>query len=63
MNKENEWEMFIDNHKETEIKWESYRLKLWYCHDVMTSFFSDVLNHLKSTEYNNKNEIKMSIVH
>ena len=32
--------MFIDNHKETDIKWESYTLKLWYYHDVMTSFFS-----------------------
>ena len=32
--------MFIDSHKETEIKLESYRLKLWYYHDVMTSFFS-----------------------
>ena len=31
--------MFIDNHKETEMKLESYRLKLWYYHDVMTSFF------------------------
>ena len=46
--------MFIDNHKEREIKLESYRLKLWYCHDVMTSFFSfsDVLNHLKIKSIN-----------
>ena len=49
--------MFIDSHKEIEITLESYGVKLWYYHDVMTSFFSDVLNHLKSTEYNNKNEI------
>ena len=32
--------MFIDNHKETEIELESYRLKLWYYHDVMTSYLS-----------------------
>ena len=32
--------MFIDNQKETEITLESYGVKLWYYHDVMTSFFS-----------------------
>ena len=32
--------MFINNHKETEIKLESYVIKLWYYHDVMNSFFS-----------------------
>ena len=32
--------MFVYNHKEREIEWKSYRLKLWYYHAVMTSFFS-----------------------
>ena len=32
--------MFIDIHKETKMKLESYRVKLWYYHVVMTSFFS-----------------------
>ena len=32
--------MFIDNHIETEMKLESYRLKLLYYQDMMTSFFS-----------------------
>ena len=32
--------MFIDNHKEPEITLESYRVKLWYYHGVMTSLFS-----------------------
>ena len=32
--------MFIDIHKEIEITLESYRLKLLYYYDVMTSFFS-----------------------
>ena len=50
--------MFIDNHKETEIKLESYRLKLWYYHVVMTTFFSDVLIHFKWIKYNNKMKLK-----
>ena len=50
--------MFRDNHKETDIELESYRLKLWYYYDVMTSFFSVVLIHFKWIKYNNKNEIK-----
>ena len=32
--------MFIDNFKETEIELGWHKLKLWYYHDVMTSFFS-----------------------
>ena len=40
--------MFIDSHKETEIKLESYILKIWYYHDVMTSFFS--FRYFKSLE-------------
>ena len=32
--------MFIGNHKERESNLESYRVKLWYYHDVMTTFFS-----------------------
>ena len=51
--------MFRDNHKEMEIKWESYRLKLWYYHVVMIFFISDVLIRFKWIKYNNKNEIKI----
>ena len=40
MNKENEQEMFRDNHIETEITLESYGVKLWFYHDVMTSYSS-----------------------
>ena len=35
--------MFIDKYKEKEIKLESCRLKLYYYHDVMTSFLLLVL--------------------
>ena len=51
--------MFIDNHKETEIKLESYRLKLWYCYVVMIFFFSDVLILFISFKY--KEWIKIEI--
>ena len=40
--------MFIDNHKERRIILESYGLKLWYYHVLMTSFVS--LRWFKSLE-------------
>ena len=54
--------MIRDNCREMEIKWESNRLKLWYYHDVMISFISDVLIHFKWIKYNSENEIKKWIL-